>query len=960
MSADPQSFSDNFFRLTGHSPMRWQHRLFDQFIDGKIPAALDLPTGLGKTSVMAIWVLARALATEIALKTIPRRLVYVVDRRAVVDQATAEAEKLRTALEADARHLKEQLQLDGTLPISTLRGAYVDNREWLDDPAALAIIVGTVDMIGSRLLFEGYGVSRKMRPYHAGLLGADTLVVLDEAHLVPPFANLLRAIEGDPSLWPEDRTPLPRFIVLPLSATQRERPAEDNGRKPFGLEEEDWRDDTASQRLNARKQLRIEPLAEKDHDRQLAEAAFALATKDQPTRVLVFCSRREKKDDGVGPSAQGVAEAIEALAKGDKKAGREKIDIEPPELLVGARRVHEREQVARRLQELGFIGHKEPPERPTFLVATSAGEVGVDLDADHLVCDLVPWERMVQRLGRVNRRGGEGREAHVVVFDTSGVEKDEPQKKRLIVARDLLGRIETDFGGKAGPATLLELRGRIGRQEIEKASTPEPLHPALTRALVDAWSMTSLEQHTGRSEVAPWLRGWVEPDYQTTVIWRVCLPVREGAEWPRTLAEKKEVEAFFEAAPPHESEKLETETYRVADWLMALAKSLSSSLPSAGASAAEPASVESENAADDGIPTADAATAMALKPLRRDDIVAYVLSLAGDYSARYTLNSLADERNKKLKEQLNAALSGTTLIVDARFGGIEKGMLSTAENGRIETADADRSWSERAGFRVRPAKREDYESKDKEWRFEDDFVLRRDESGEALERLIVEHYKSAAQSEEGRSVSRQPQELVKHQCQAEEKARYIGERLGLCGVALEVLTLAARLHDEGKRAEIWQKAFRASRDAAKCGLTGPLAKTTGYLPGRLNGYRHEFGSLAVFDRNHEWRKDLPPDVKQRVEDLERQPEWFDLLQHLIAAHHGGARPTISTDGCEDAPPSAFEERARAVALRFARLQRRWGPWGLAWWEALLRAADQQASRDNDRREGLGAPHAEEK
>ncbi len=34
-----------------------------------------------------------------------------------------------------------------------------------------------------------------------------------------------------------------------------------------------------------------------------------------------------------------------------------------------------------------------------------------------------------------------------------------------------------------------------------------------------------------------------------------------------------------------------------------------------------------------------------------------------------------------------------------------------------------------------------------------------------------------------------------------------------------------------------------------------------------------------------------------------------------------------------------------MALRFARLQKRWGPWGLAWWEALLRAADQQASRD---------------
>ncbi len=112
---------------------------------------------------------------------LPRRLVYVVDRRAVVDQATREAEKLK--------------DVNADLRVSTLRGQYADNRDWLEDPAAPAIVVGTVDMIGSRLLFSGYGVSRGMRPYHAGLLGADALVVLDESHLVPPFERLLRTVE---------------------------------------------------------------------------------------------------------------------------------------------------------------------------------------------------------------------------------------------------------------------------------------------------------------------------------------------------------------------------------------------------------------------------------------------------------------------------------------------------------------------------------------------------------------------------------------------------------------------------------------------------------------------------------------------------------------------------------------------------------------------------------------------
>jgi CRISPR-associated endonuclease/helicase Cas3 len=112
-------------------------------MQGEIPRALDIPTGLGKTAVMAIWLVARASGARL-----PRRLVYVVDRRAVVDQATEEAVKLREFVDqlADFRH-RLGLQEGRSLPISTLRGQHVDNKEWLEDPVSSAIIVGTVDMI---------------------------------------------------------------------------------------------------------------------------------------------------------------------------------------------------------------------------------------------------------------------------------------------------------------------------------------------------------------------------------------------------------------------------------------------------------------------------------------------------------------------------------------------------------------------------------------------------------------------------------------------------------------------------------------------------------------------------------------------------------------------------------------------------------------------------------------------
>lgn len=61
----------------GQQAFPWQEALLARFIAGNIDRALDIPTGLGKTAVMAIWLVAYAAA-----RRMPRRLVYIVDRRA--------------------------------------------------------------------------------------------------------------------------------------------------------------------------------------------------------------------------------------------------------------------------------------------------------------------------------------------------------------------------------------------------------------------------------------------------------------------------------------------------------------------------------------------------------------------------------------------------------------------------------------------------------------------------------------------------------------------------------------------------------------------------------------------------------------------------------------------------------------------------------------------------------------
>jgi CRISPR-associated endonuclease/helicase Cas3 len=931
-----ESFRQNFTALTDHAPFPWQEALYREFVGGKIPSCCDLPTGLGKTSVLAIWLIARALGAPL-----PRRLVYVVDRRAVVDQATTEALNLRKFVERNP-DLKGALELSQPLPISTLRGQYVDNRDWLRNPADPAIIVGTVDMIGSRLLFEGYGVSRKMRPFHAGFLGCDTLVVLDEAHLVPPFEGLLKSIANPSdnlSAKTERRYTVPEFKVLSLSATSR------GGRDMFGLTDKDLRPGTIThQRLTARKRVTFNPLLEEETlPDALARWAWQLTSSGADTKkIIVFSDKRDV--------ARKAHDGVSVLAKGNKKVGVQEATIQS-ELLVGGRRVFEREGVADWLAKTGFLGGAgKAPQHPTFVFATSAGEVGVDLDADHMVCDLVTWERMIQRFGRVNRRG-EGDAKVIVVVESEPKpskaaekalkkapdERDEKEARAVAADQKKVERsralikpfdlLPSDSDGiDVSPAALRELKlASLPRPNNESqadsvepdrrraiiaaATSVEPLRPALTRALLDAWSMTSLPEHTGRPRIQPWLRGWENnEESETSVLWRTYLPISPG-EKPPFKSVDTQIEAFFEAAPPHVSEMLETETHRVFTWLKRRAelitKATQSETPSHPLSPETPCAV---------ILTRDGE--LQRPPL----LLADLLFSGGDKKAA-----------KRREEDLVDDLADAILVLDADFAGLNpNGLLDDSWTKPPTTLDGSDEWlhpiegKPAIRFRVRRAGIDEETINDhQEWRPRFACPFERSAEGEPQSFLIVEKWRGEVETPDD-ATGPSEQRLDEHQDLAKRKAAIIAQRLNLPSEYAEMFVVAACLHDEGKRHEKWQDAFNAPR------ALRPYAKTKGPInQALLGGFRHEFASLDVVANNEEF--------KALRESLQ------DLALHLIAAHHGFARPLITTRGYPDKPPSLLNARAREVAKRFVRLQRQWGPWGLAWWESLLRAADHQAS-----------------
>ena len=504
-------FDEIFEKLTGNAPFPWQKALYERFIGeraGGIPASCDLPTGLGKTSVVAVWLTALAIHPD----RIPRRLVYVVNRRTVVDQTTAEVANYRKALNsesglADIRKALAELcafplnndETSSPLALSTLRGQFADNREWSADPTRPAVIVGTVDMIGSRLLFSGYGVGFKSKPLHAGFLGQNVLLVHDEAHLEPAFQELIEAIEEQQRDHEAD-VPWRKLRVMELSATSR------GTGDVFSLTNIDRANSEVVKRIESKKRLVLHKL---EDEKKLADSIVRLAqgehTKDRA--VLVFV---RKVDD--------VEKIVNLLPKGTAQQ------------LTGTLRGLERDRMADPRSEDGcpiFARFLKPPKpdapesdqwkvKPqsgtVYLVCTSAGEVGVNISADHMVCDLSTFESMAQRFGRVNRFG-DCNDTEIHIVHPAKFEENDIETRRantLVIIQNLNG----DGSPKALGGVPLDVR--------LTAFASEPTILPTAGILFDTWALTTIKgKLPGRPPVEPYLHGIEDNQASETLFaWR--------------------------------------------------------------------------------------------------------------------------------------------------------------------------------------------------------------------------------------------------------------------------------------------------------------------------------------------------------------------------------------------------------------------------------------------------------
>ena len=161
-----------FFKsVTGWNPFPYQRELAER----PWPDLMEIPTGLGKTAGVVVAWLWKRLNEE---PSTPRRLVYCLPMRVLVEQTRDCMEKWIGRATPFFQSRKSAVP-----PVHLLMGGETEAL-WAQRPELPAMIVGTQDMLLSRALMRGYGMSRYQWPVHFALLHNDVLWVFDEVQLM--------------------------------------------------------------------------------------------------------------------------------------------------------------------------------------------------------------------------------------------------------------------------------------------------------------------------------------------------------------------------------------------------------------------------------------------------------------------------------------------------------------------------------------------------------------------------------------------------------------------------------------------------------------------------------------------------------------------------------------------------------------------------------------------------------
>ncbi len=527
-------FRDFYKAIHGYAPFNWQEFVANRILANGWPSreVLDPPTASGKTSMIdiAVYVLAAQHGLPALERSAPLRTFFVTDRRLVVDDVTRHGLKILEAIEQrpELRDICERLRSFGgsrPIEITTLRGGMYHDETWADLPNQPLICVSTVDQVGSRLLFRGYGLNERRRPIDAGLLGCDSLFIVDEAHLSTPFLQTLEWVQKY-ARWAE-RPPAPPPRVIEMTAT----PQRESG---FALPADVYeRDEKLGPRLNAEKRT------------ELRETANIVV--EASVEAMRMMSRPNVNVVGIVVNRVDTARAIFQGIR-DNLCDNEDGAV----LLTGRIRPFDRDRLIETFLDRMRAG-RDPTLSPLFVVATQTIEVGADLDFDALISEAAPLDALRQRFGRLNRLGNQpASSALILKRSRKKGEADSIYGDALDKAWEWLNRHAErnviDFGA-------LRMKALYKSDEKANVNSGAKNGPIMFPAHVESLVQTNPAPEPD-PDIGPFLHGLERDAPDVNIVWRADLS-DDAKDWRNVV----------EAAPPLSAEALPVPIWAAKKWL---------------------------------------------------------------------------------------------------------------------------------------------------------------------------------------------------------------------------------------------------------------------------------------------------------------------------------------------------------------------------------------------------------
>jgi CRISPR-associated endonuclease/helicase Cas3 len=496
-------------------------------IDEPLYQLLGVPTGAGKTAAVVLaWLWRRRFADEAVRRATPRRLVYCLPMRVLVEQTT---EAAKTWL--------RNLGLHEEVHVYVLMGGE-EVEDWDIHPERNTIIIGTQDMLLSRALNRGYGMSRYRWPMHFGLLNNDCLWVLDEVQLMDSglaTSTQLQAFREKLGPWGTVKTIWMSATLRPDWLGTVDFSYKLSSLRRLELSDEDRSMESLRKRLGAKKTLDPARISAGDKPEEVAKIATLVKHQHRAgslTLVVVNTVERAQK------LYQALRRPSEQPSNRRRRRQEKAVDqtaaggAQPDLLLIHSRfRPPDRQERNTKLALADKVCRGElipllsSVERDwierirqngLIVVATQVIEAGVDISAKTLFTELAPWSSLVQRFGRCNRFG-EYNDALVFWIDV-------PIGRRSLAAPYADGELEAarqiltsgDLHD-VGPTTLAEYLENLPAETSDKLFPYEPTHVIRRKDILELFDATP-DLAGNDIDISRFIRDDQELDVQ--VFWR--------------------------------------------------------------------------------------------------------------------------------------------------------------------------------------------------------------------------------------------------------------------------------------------------------------------------------------------------------------------------------------------------------------------------------------------------------